>query len=691
MKLLAIATSPLQVQNSIQYIRQAEIDFRQCALAHVGSVRAEDNERALSIANRFEWSIVKSFDPFQALKAADIPPEADLKEYEIEHRKAFIDKISLFFSEQDISDLEIVLMGDYRPMSFRQFLQFTAPKQPEIVLLDDGSVSRYVMRFRDRGVDGDEVTRGLLPFLGSDDPFKVMEPTSLTYFSIYEEDVAQNDRIVANTQFESDEFKNFKALDNEVWICGANHVEARLAKQKEYIALCQKVRKWFPDKKIRYFPHRREQTEKVEIISRLINAEVDEFKYGIEEYVSLSKSRPHKLVVFGSTVADTLSRVFAPHDTVIVAAPGDKYFVENNRVIHVKKVIVDNVRRNQHVLGISASTANVSTWAKGKRYSEESTVPGSGLSQRANIPLFKSLDGLFSKPADGDWVRLGETAKLGVHRVILGDFKKTSKNEANFHTFRLRAEERFAFKLRVVNSRHSDKFVEVAAALDRSGTHNERNGFGSVIVEVEVFPDRTSVVSVFFKPKANCATILQLLALTNETSKTSRYQGIEGSGFSLAKLTSQPVPMLSMPVSEKACTAQISLAKKRTAIIAWRSVEKTAHNNMFCLHGGPLDSLKASRLVAPMLETAIIPCVNATRGAKDTADATYGLSRSTPLRLEKAWFGRVRLSSLENTGTHVFGGPNLDISTVDARSGRHLIVAAHDATSDTGEKFDLLF
>lgn len=700
MKLLAIGTSPLQVQNAIQYIRQHKLDASECALAHVRSNREEDNQRARGCAEVVKWGVVESFPPFRGLPRQDFVEAGDWQAAEIENRAGYIRLIADFFARHDFSALDVVLLGDYRPMSFRQFLQFTQNPGIETVLLDDGSVSRYVMAFRSQGLYVEEVARGLSSYLGPDDPFKAMEPTSLTYFSIYEEQLNQVDSIVKNRQFDGEGFADFVIRDDEVWVCGVNHVEAGLARQDEFLSMCARVKSWFPGKRLVYFPHRREDDEKVELACKIMGAEISTYRYGIEEYTLTSKCKPHRAIVFGSTVADTLSRIFRDQDRVIVAVPSDKYFTGSARTLHVKNVVCDNIRKNDVVRGVPTTSAGLSTWFEApKAKATPDTVAFTAVDKEADAPYTK-LAGLSESKRSDSWYRLQETVGGSMHRAILASVPRSRYGTAFFHCFKVRTEERYAFKVRLANTAQRDEYIELSLELDAETSLSAVNEFGALAVEVSVSEERTSTVSVFFKTFKKVEVELQLIVRSHASTEGSLHPGSPTAGFSISNLAKSSQPVRVFDAQDESYTAQINVSQGGSAIVP---VAADSTPSLVCFHGGLLDVLKADKLqmlhanvVIPLISCAVAGEAEAPlKKGKARVGKDYLLSKvlksSAPVYIKKLSSRRL----LIETPVVRFETPNrvtrFAMGELDVRTGTKVVLDLYQAKRPSSGHVRFLF
>ncbi|ASP35866.1 hypothetical protein CHH27_23635 [Labrenzia sp. VG12] len=594
------------MQNTIQYVKQTETAYNNVFIAHVESGKNEDNNRTKSISERCDWASFDSFPPFRSLLAKNFEDVETWRAEELNNRKSYIELIGEYFGKVG-TDFDVVLLGDYRPMSFRQFFQFTEVRKPEIVLLDDGSVSRYVMEYRDTGRKSEEVTRGLLVPLGEHDPFRVMEPASLTYFTIYNETIPQADNLLLNEQFTSFSPEDFEYREGEVWVCGVNHCEAQIAKQNEFLELCSRVAGWAKGKKIIYFPHRREDKEKVELVRKIMGAEISSYKYGLEEYVQEHKRRPFKVFVFGSTVADTLSRIFSPLNTVIVAVPSDNYFTKSVRSQHVRNIIVDNIRKNECVQAIPAFCNGVHTWLNSKVPTLSSHLARVPMGEMEPRMPFKTLRGAEVVGEEGEWLRIAETKLPKIHRIVIGDVSSRKAKGLHCHMFRIRAEERYGFKFRLVNKKNSSDFVEVTAAFDVESNVKSLNEFGQLALEIDVNATRESVVTVFFQCNKNVDCSLQLITLHKSTTFTSAHDGNPSAGFSIAAYKPGDQRVVTASGLEGEFSGQVAIPSDKTAFMLVGSKETP---ELVCVHVGFLKSFRGNQVSFPFLDMASIRCFN---------------------------------------------------------------------------------
>lgn len=182
-------------------------------------------------------------------------------------------------------EIDKVIFGDYRPITFKLIASHYVGKSTKFIVVDDGSASKHAIRYRSGQEISDEITSHIPELVHGNDPFIYWEPENVTYFSIYNtNEVAERDSFIYNDYYDkiaSD--NNFKLVD-EIWIVGANHVEANLSNYDIYIQAVKNVCLWFPSKKIVYIPHRREDDDKLQYIFEKNHIEIRHTNVGIEDY-----------------------------------------------------------------------------------------------------------------------------------------------------------------------------------------------------------------------------------------------------------------------------------------------------------------------------------------------------------------------------------------------------------------------
>lgn len=360
---LFVLTSPLQVYHALQYRKEFGLKADDCVLLRIGSVATRDNNEANAIAAQVEWYHRAEVPPLST--GANIDPEASPRRREYDRRQEFLTNLAEALA--GIGDLDQIVLGDYRPVTFRQVLRFGTDRT-SMILLDDGSVTREVMRYRENPGGKDVLLSEIIrarPLASYDgeaslvDPFEYPDPKKLSYFTIYTGALPQDDQILINRHYE----KVFKAQEPEIrdetWIIGANHVEAGITSHAEYDRLIGQIASFCGKGHLVYVPHRRENTEKIESLAQRYSLSLRPFNGPIELQIEHERIVPRSILAIGSTVVDTLSKMLNGYTDIKVIVPDESYFC-GKRPDHLRRILARNIFDNIGVDGIFAKFAHIS-------------------------------------------------------------------------------------------------------------------------------------------------------------------------------------------------------------------------------------------------------------------------------------------------------------------------------------------
>ncbi|GLK81318.1 hypothetical protein [Methylopila turkensis] len=207
--------------------------------------------------------------------------------------------------------------GDYRNRSQRELVDRIA--HAELTLLDDGSITPQAARCRageptpdpSRFADRWLRTRLARALFGGDRP---IDPPRLTFFTIYgaliEPTLRPGDRVERHA-FESWRTDAPARSGDEVWLLGANHVEAGIACFEthrrlivEGVAALRRVGFHGP---VLYRPHRGEDRSAAEALARAAGARFEPSITPVELAYLDAPVKPAAVAVVASSAADTLS------------------------------------------------------------------------------------------------------------------------------------------------------------------------------------------------------------------------------------------------------------------------------------------------------------------------------------------------------------------------------------------------
>lgn len=353
MTVLFAITSPLQVLNARFYVEQHRIDPAACHVVLFTARNESANLQTLELLARFGFSAVTRIEgapPDRPPAAPGVDDELDRLEAAWRFRADLTEALERALSGLE-GEIARFVMGDYRPLAYRQAARFIRA-DGAAVLLDDGSITPEVMRYRHNPRASDVLADEIARFrayrfdrIGKADPFVAWDPRALTFFSIYSGDVGAEDRIVRNGGFRRIDLSEAERLD-EAWIIGCNHVEAGLATVRSYLTAMSQLSDQFSGSPIVYKPHRGEDEAKVEMLARLFGFEIRANDRPVELAIIDDKAVPANIVSIGSSAIDNLAEMkLGKKCRLRVAAPDESYFRDGRRAEHLKRIIKRNIDR----------------------------------------------------------------------------------------------------------------------------------------------------------------------------------------------------------------------------------------------------------------------------------------------------------------------------------------------------------
>lgn len=597
MKLVAIATSPAQIINIGLYIEHLGLSFRDCMLVHVLSGKETDNDLSCNTIARNDWGQVQSLphfvsyrpdqDEFQntwgrRFRCRDtvLPPQGrgglrqklmhafwprtqqhklledcndaiakdNKKRFqrvsagaraqgELAVRQAYAYMVKVVLPRLDTPP-DVIVLGDYRPISFRLIMAEYLSASTSVALVDDGSATRHAIRFRAGNARSNEILRHIPKRLGPQDPFIYHEPESLTFFSIYDDQkTAETDTFVYNDYYERLASRTDWTRSDNIWIIGANHTEANIAHMEEYIRAVSNVRSWFPDHKVIYFPHRREDGEKLERLRRELDIQIHPTDFGIEQHTLSTRTRPAAIIAFGSTVVDNFARLFRNLDTSIcVAVPPAGYFTSSGRAVHVQSVIQDNILHNPGVIALKADRWNAAWFNRADVYRKSLLSEPRPASHPIQLGTEAGENVTHLSPGKELYAitdRFRESTEKGLHRVSLG---RHNVSHAFVGLLGLVSEGRSVLCLRVSQVGTHKRRLDLRFNYDQLGNHVVQNDMGSLFLSCDTTWDRRSRLVITFVPRVAGTYQLDLLTQQGIQKTSSLFVGNPDIGFAVEKL-----------------------------------------------------------------------------------------------------------------------------------------------------------
>lgn len=128
--------------------------------------------------------------------------------------------------------------------------------------------------------------------------WNVKDADKVTFFSAYDMDVKNGDRLVKNTYKHLRELSINAAPSNDVFFLGQWLVESDYMEEGFYLEYLRKVRNYFIDDKVVYIPHPRESIKMVTKISDTLGFKIRKFEFPIEYEISVRGNRPKVIASF---------------------------------------------------------------------------------------------------------------------------------------------------------------------------------------------------------------------------------------------------------------------------------------------------------------------------------------------------------------------------------------------------------
>ena len=234
--------------------------------------------------------------------------------------------INNFYSSQYYSDFSLLIFNKLKPK--------------KIILLDEGTASFRIARDR-MNYDLHKNKRSLIKTVIYNN--SICFPDTITFFSQYEFIIPKQDRLV-RYKFTK---KNIlgKLKDDTVMILGTSMVETNLISLDYYLYLLKRIVSSIKSKNIVYYPHRKENKNKLKIIEKIVD-ETMKNNTPFEYYYENEKNIPGKIISFASPVlTNLLSRYNLCPELVVCKFDINKLSLDKD----IYKLIYDSYSKNKSI------------------------------------------------------------------------------------------------------------------------------------------------------------------------------------------------------------------------------------------------------------------------------------------------------------------------------------------------------
>jgi len=333
--------SPLQYLNALEAIHAFELRADQCFLAIGECERMPESQRQVrQILDPSLWACIEQLSGFPSTPLGH-EVRTDLRSVLGARKYANRANSLIRRARSDCGSVGQLFIGDYRPTSFRHFI--AKLREAETWLLDDGTLTHHVVRYRGARETGDNWSehfpssskrrrfRSLLSGL------RFAEPKRVGFFTSYELEAPPQDRLRTHHYELRKRSLEGLVVRDEVWFLGTNHVEAGVTTSDKYDALLARVKSQYEGRTLAYLPHRGESPEKLERLERL-GFEVRRHGLPIEVAIAELGHHPQVFAGLASSALDNLALLLAPKIRIdLFEAPSD--YAPEPKWQHLKEIM----------------------------------------------------------------------------------------------------------------------------------------------------------------------------------------------------------------------------------------------------------------------------------------------------------------------------------------------------------------
>tara|TARA_B100001250_G_scaffold93253_1_gene77726 strand:- start:17387 stop:18373 length:987 start_codon:yes stop_codon:yes gene_type:complete len=302
MKNLFILSTPPHYYNLLQYIEQFDVVKKDSELVFFSSFFTTDDmidDFIENHINKNDWKSVRRISLWQTKFQKIYSPSNLLKIF------FFLKKLLLFYSFRSYNHLVVNQLDQL----YSKFFYFFTSYQ-KVISLDEGNdVFRTIE---------DRYNRKKSNFF---------MPKKIIFFSSYNIKVQQPDILVKCQNLYSKKIiKNRQINDNEIFFIGSPYIEDSLIKKSVYFSYLDIIKRDFENKKIKYFPHRRENHNNLIFLKENYNFSIQEIDLPIEFYFLRLEKSP-KIILGFLTHALLGLKKLSNKDTLVRS-----YYIDSNQL-----------------------------------------------------------------------------------------------------------------------------------------------------------------------------------------------------------------------------------------------------------------------------------------------------------------------------------------------------------------------
>lgn len=233
-----------------------------------------------------------------------------------------------------------VFAGDYRSGLVRHFTN--SVKSKEVILIDDGFA---IINTNKKLNEGSVYNfKDYIKYIFAKGGYDFKSKKEIIYFSIFDKylDAQKVYTNYFNSLIDEQEWID----ENSIYWLGSAIVEDKIVKEEYYfekIGECLNTIR--DDREVIYFPHRRENKDKLQGIVDRFGLKIKNPNLPIELYVLESKIRPEIVISFFSTALYSLNRILASTDVYYISIDEKELLRRNKEIDEIYRILDKEVKK----------------------------------------------------------------------------------------------------------------------------------------------------------------------------------------------------------------------------------------------------------------------------------------------------------------------------------------------------------
>lgn len=242
------------------------------------------------------------------------------------YRRSTVSQINTLLDQH--ININMVFIGEYRSILMRHVCHRSKAKY--IYLLDDGNYSLYIQK-------------QLLSRSGEYNPYNLLRRIysvvlnisdhdlfDIFYFSVYDNNINDKNsyKFIKNNYYHLKKKIVSKKTKNEVFFIGNITSELKIISEEYYFIILKAAINYYNNQnyKVVYIPHRRENKDKLDVLSNKLSIEIRSFNKPVEQAIIENSYFPIKIASFFSSALDNCYYLFG--NKILI----DAFFIHKEKI-----------------------------------------------------------------------------------------------------------------------------------------------------------------------------------------------------------------------------------------------------------------------------------------------------------------------------------------------------------------------